>query len=173
MTATPSTTLLDPAAARVARTHVHPARFLLETLPTPPARQPMLPLREAVAQHPAEQLRPEVDALARQLIAALVEVIAGLRPAPQLRAWVSGRVYELADEWARGGAAAGIRIQSIRLQAPTPRIIEASVHLRQAGRSRAAAVQLIFRDQRWQLTTLELPARRRSARQLSPSVLAG
>ncbi|PKQ32840.1 MAG: hypothetical protein CVT62_01960 [Actinobacteria bacterium HGW-Actinobacteria-2] len=158
MTPPSASTALDPADARLERAGVRLAPFLLATLPAPSPHQPMLPLPAPSPPDATEVGRPDTDALARQLIAALVEVIAGHRPAPQLRAWVTVEVYELADELARSGNAAGMRIHSIRLQAPEPGIIEAAVHLRQAGRSRAAAVQLTYLDHRWQLTTLEVAA---------------
>jgi hypothetical protein len=156
MSPTPALTALDPADARLAHTSSVPASLLLAELPPPAPQQPMLPLSTDALAAPATEARGEIDRLARQLIAALFEAIAGRRPPTQLRAWVAAGVYELADELARGGAGAGMTIRSVRLQTPGPKVIEASVHLRQAGRSRAAAIQLTFTDHHWQVTTLEL-----------------
>lgn len=156
MSSPPVLTGLDPADAHLARSGCALAPLLLVDLPPAAPRQPMLPLPMTSPAAPAEDVRPETDGLARQLIAALFEAIAGHRPPTQLRAWVAGGVYDLAGELARNGAGTGMTIRSVRLQTPAPKVIEASVHLHQAGRSRAAAIQLTYTDHHWQVTTLEL-----------------
>lgn len=156
MTSQPMSTALDPTDAHLARVGSVLTPLLLTDPPPTAPRQPMLPLAQASSEALIEEPRPEIDGLARQLIAALIEAIAGHRPPTQLRAWVAGGVYELAGELARSGAGAGLTIRSLRLQAPGPKVIEASVHLHQAGRSRAAAIQLTYTDHHWQVTTLEL-----------------
>lgn len=156
MTSSPVLTALDPTDAQLTPAGCLLAPLLLTELPSPAPHQPMLPLVDASPAALIEDTRPELDRLARQLIAALFEAIAGHRPPTQLRAWVAGGVYELAGELARSGSGTGLTIRSLRLQAPGPRVIEASVHLRQDGRAHAAAIQLTYTDHHWQVTTLEL-----------------
>ena len=166
-------TALDPADAHLARVRVVLAPLLLTELPPPTPQQPMLPLLTPSPAALGEDARGEIDGLARQLIAALFEAIAGHRPPTQLRAWVAAGVYELAGELARSGAGTGMTIRSVRLQAPAPKIIEASVHLRQAERSRAAAIQLTLTDHHWQVTALELGLSRSGPAVADLELLAG
>ncbi len=166
-------TALDPADAHLARVGVILAPLLLTELPPPAPQQPMLPLLTPSPAALGEDAHGAIDGLARQLIAALFEAIAGHRPPTQLRAWVGAGVYELAGELARSGVGTGMTIRSVRLQAPAPKIIEASVHLRQAGRSRAAAIQLTYTDHHWQVTTLELGLSRSGPAVADLELLAG
>ncbi len=128
----------------------------MHTPKRPPTHQHQLPLLpQPTAPEAESSLDPQVDQLARQLIAFLIEVIDGRRRAQQLRGWVTEEVYQCARSLAAQPTGSRLRIRSIRLQMPRPRIIEASVHLTRTGRSQAAAIRLSFLDGRWQISHLE------------------
>jgi hypothetical protein len=150
---------LRPESARLHRlvSSMPAAGALLPRVADPRPAQPTLPLDELP--DPAPPLGGadhHVRELAAALTTSLIEVIAGIRPAPQLGGWVSPEVFALVDRLAKSGQGAGLRIKSLRVQTPNAVVIEVAAHLQQRGRSKAAALRLHKRAGRWQATELEI-----------------
>jgi len=127
----------------------------------PPQRlctgQPELPLAQLPEHTLAEsKVAAPARAAAGALTAALVEAIAGRRPTQQLDGWVSTDVLELVERLSRTHRDTELRLRSIRVQAPRAEVVEVSAHLTQAGRSRAAAIQLSCRGGQWRATGLAI-----------------
>lgn len=144
--------------------------------PAPASRPPAVPLREPARYAGAEQpvlpwtvvpaaieedtlLDPERRQLATSLMAALVEVLCGQRSATQLELWVEPELLALLEHLHRARDGVGLRLRSIRVQAPHETALEVSAHLRQGGASRAAALRISHRRGRWVATHLVLALR--------------
>ncbi len=97
---------------------------------------------------------------------AVVEAVAGDRPVQQLIRWVTPDVYDLV---AARAAAVGRctdaeararterpRLLSVHVASPAERVAEVCSHLRHGGRSRALALRLEARGERWVCTALRL-----------------
>ena len=109
----------------------------------------------AVRSCPVDALAPEAERLARTVVRAVAEALAGRRPLAQLRPLLTPRVALLLEHLVRGGAAGGMRLAGLRIQGPRAGVVEASARLASATRSAALAVRLERRAARWQLTVLE------------------
>jgi hypothetical protein len=112
--------------------------------------------------------RREVETWSCRFTQAAVEIVGGDRPATQLLRWTTGEVYadltRRAELVARAG---GHRPGQARVQPVRPRvvgvhtcfvergIVEAGVHVRYGGRSRAVAARFERRQERWVCTALE------------------
>jgi hypothetical protein len=124
------------------------------------------PLTEAVwaarpVPDPAPVELPDPAEVARAIVVATVEVLAGARPLAQLARWVTPELHEhLAD--ARG--AAGPPIGSARRATARgatvcrlgPDVAEATVVVHDGRKVRAAAVRLEVHRRRWRATVLEI-----------------
>ncbi|MFP5336653.1 MAG: Rv3235 family protein [Actinomycetes bacterium] len=110
---------------------------------------------------------PDPGTTARALVQAVVEVLAGTRPAAQLVRWLSADVYAalqrraaLAARLARPAAASGPArrpvVRAVRTSAPADGVVEASAVVLDRGRIRAVAVRLEGLDGRWRATALEV-----------------
>lgn len=105
----------------------------------------------------------EVRAWAARFAQAVVETVGGQRPVSQLVRWTAPDVYrdlERRTQILRRAVPAGHRsvrpqVRSVHLCRPTPGSAEVSVHVRHGARSRALALRLERRDERWQCTVLE------------------
>lgn len=121
----------------------------------PAALQPVLPWAGAVPPStPAVSVQDEraVHALCR----ALVEALAGRRPASQLRPALPTGAYRLVAALAHAGAATGLQWVSGRVQCPRSGVVEASLHLAGPTRSAAVAVRLARGPAGWRCCALEL-----------------
>ena len=104
----------------------------------------------------------EVRAWAARLAQAVVEAVGLQRPVSQLVRWTSPTVYRDLERRVLlvRRAAVGVRsvrpqVRSIHVCRPTPSCAEVSVHIRHGGRSRALAMRMERRGERWQCTVLE------------------
>lgn len=97
---------------------------------------------------------------------AVVEVLGGDRPLPQLVRWTTSRVYAELGRRVRilsrtvvptqRHRAIRPQVRSVRVCRPTAEVAEVSVHVRHGQRSRALAARLELVEGRWQCTALEL-----------------
>lgn len=124
------------------------------------------PLTDAVWA-PRPEPAPEVPSLpdpaevARAIVVAAVEVLAGARPPGQLVRWLTPELHEhLTDERAALGPhrepvrrASARRATVCRL---TPETAEATVVVHDGRKVRAAAVRLEVHRRRWRATVLEI-----------------
>lgn len=100
-----------------------------------------------------------------RFVQAVVEVLAGERPVTQLLRWTNEGVYADVTRRARalGRLAPGARrgrgralVRSVHLCEPRDGVVEAAVHVKEGGRSRAIALRLEGLDGRWRCTALVL-----------------
>ena len=108
----------------------------------------------------------DVQLWAARFAQAVVEVLGGDRPLPQLVRWTSQRVYVelerrmsiLARTSDAGRRKRTVRpqVRSVHVFHPTPHSAEVSVHVRHGQRSRAIAARLELTRGRWQCTVLQL-----------------
>ncbi|HSR22458.1 MAG TPA: Rv3235 family protein [Candidatus Eisenbacteria bacterium] len=146
--------------------------FVLPTgVPATPAPPPDLRLVAAEAsgdpdeadfgpQPTARADLPEPRQWAGRFVQAVVEVLAGDRPAGQLVRWTSSSVYD--DVSSRVVAAArretparGV-VRSVHVTEPADGVAEVAALVRRGMRSTAIALRLEGMDGRWQCTALEL-----------------
>lgn len=112
--------------------------------------------------------RRELEAWAHRFAQAVVEIVGGDRPASQLVRWTSTDVYldlrrrALLVAQAGGHRPGERRVQPVRPRVHsvhacfvTPGIVESSVHVRYADRSRALAARFERRRDLWVCTALE------------------
>ncbi len=99
------------------------------------------------------------------LVQAVVEVLAGVRPATQLVRWTSHDVHvalsrraALAARMRRGAVPQGRAavVRGVRVCTPADGVVEASAVVVEADRVRAVAVRLEGLDGRWRATALEV-----------------
>ncbi|MDQ6648571.1 MAG: Rv3235 family protein [Actinomycetota bacterium] len=112
---------------------------------------------------PRSQLPPP-GPWAGRLVQALLEVLAGARPVPQLLRWTSHQVYADLDaavtrraERSSGrpaGRPGAATVQSVHLSEPDEGVAEVCAVVRRGGRTRAVALRLEGVDGRWQCTAL-------------------
>jgi Family of unknown function (DUF6459) len=98
---------------------------------------------------------------AGRVVQAIVEVLAGVRPATQLVRWTTAEVYEeiSARVLAQGGDPAGPPrgvVRSLHVSEPADGVAEVCALVRRGARSTAVALRLEGMDGRWQCTALEL-----------------
>jgi len=104
---------------------------------------------------------PEPQAWVRHMAQALVEVMSGARPAPQVIRWTSPEVYSVV---ARRNAVSGRRalvarralVRQVRICAPVDGVIEACAVVVDNGRVRALAMRLTGIDRRWVVSELQV-----------------
>lgn len=150
---------MDPTLAlcRAAPASRPPAVPLREPQQFTGAEQPVLPwtvVPDAAADEAA--LDPERRQLATSLTAAVVEVLSGQRSATQLELWVEAELLDLLEHLHRARDGDGLRLRSVRVQAPHDAALEVSAHLRRGTASRAAALRISRRRGRWVVTQLVL-----------------
>jgi hypothetical protein len=143
------------ASCRCAPVSRPPAVPLVEPASYPCAAQPVLPWTVVPEVVSADSpLDPELRQLATALTVALVEVVSGQRSATQLELWAEPDLLSLLEHLRRARCGEGLRLRSVRVQAPHHAALEVSAHLRQHGTSRAAAVRISRRRGRWIATHL-------------------
>lgn len=104
---------------------------------------------------------PEPEAWVRHMAQALVEVMSGARPAPQVIRWTTHEVYSVV---ARRNAVAIRRTQKarpaivlrVRICQPADGVVEACAVVVDNGRVRALAMRLTGVDRRWVIDTLQV-----------------
>jgi Family of unknown function (DUF6459) len=99
---------------------------------------------------------------AGRVVQAIVEVLAGVRPATQLVRWTTDEVYEeisarvLAGSYSNpDGPPRGV-VSSLHVSEPADGVAEVCALVRRGTRSTAVALRLEGMDGRWQCTALEL-----------------
>lgn len=104
----------------------------------------------------------EVRAWAARLAQAVVETIGGQRPVNQLIRWTAPDVYrdlerrvQLVRLASAGQRTVRPQVRSVHVCRPTPDCAEVSVHIRHGARSRAMAMRMDRKGDRWQCTVLE------------------
>jgi len=109
------------------------------------------------------QLLPEPAPLVAKLSQAIVEVVSGQRPAPQLIRHTSPTIYStiarqalVASRRRTPGARRPAIVRRIRLCEPADGIIEACAVVISHGRVRALALRLEGLDGRWLVTALTM-----------------
>lgn len=114
------------------------------------------------------RVRLKLEDWSRRYAQAAVEIVGGDRPVTQLLRWSSSAVYEDLSRRALLVARAGAhqpgagRVQPVRPKVVGARtcfvtadIVEAGIHVRYGGRSRAVAARFELRRDRWVCTALE------------------
>jgi hypothetical protein len=104
----------------------------------------------------------EVRAWAARLAQAVVEAVGGQRPVSQLVRWTAPDVYrdlerrvQLVRLASGGTRTVRPQVRSIHVCRPSAASAEVSVHIRHGSRSRALAMRMVRRGERWQCTVLE------------------
>jgi hypothetical protein len=98
---------------------------------------------------------------AGRVVQAIVEVLAGVRPATQLVRWTTAEVYEeissrvLAHSGETEGPPRGV-VRSLHVSEPADGVAEVCALVWRGARSTAVALRLEGMDGRWQCTALEL-----------------
>jgi hypothetical protein len=126
---------------------------LPETPELDPSRQSRIPVVDEA----------EVRAWTARFAQAVVEAVGGQRPVSQLVRWTAPDVHRDLQRRALlvRQAARGIRspirpqVRSVHVCRPSPSSAEVSVHVRHGARSRALAMRLERRDDRWTCTVLQ------------------
>lgn len=109
---------------------------------------------------------PDPEPWAGQIAQAIVEVMSGLRPAPQVVRWTTPQVYAVI---ARRGALAARRraarsrtltqravVRSVHVCEPADGVAECSVVVSEGTRVRAMALRLTGQDGRWRVEALQI-----------------
>ena len=154
---------MNPALAtcRLAQASRPPALPFLEPASFAGDIQPVLPwtVVPEVVVGEEDPVEPELRQLAAALMAALVEVLSGQRSAEQLERWVEPDLLSLVEHLRRARRGRGLKLRSIRVQAPHSEAIEVSAHLQLGQGSRAAALRISRRRGRWVATHLAIALR--------------
>jgi hypothetical protein len=143
-----------------------------EPIAKPNFSQPQLALQfSPMANHPAQSTGSEIEVSsalrigqrdpavwAAQLVAGILEVLAGARSVSQLAMLLSPEVYAVINAHAQRLAALTPRhrplVRSVRVCMPTDEIAEAAVIIQGAKRSRAIALRLEVQHGRWRATAI-------------------
>ncbi len=110
---------------------------------------------------------PEPAAWAGRMAHALLEVMTGLRPAPQVVRWTTPEVYAVV---ARRGARAArhsaqarvpnvrqrVVVRRVRVCEPADGVCEAAVVVLHGDRVRAVALRLVGQDGKWRVSALQV-----------------
>ena len=104
---------------------------------------------------------PDPDRFAPQLAQAIVEVMAGARPAPQVIRWTSPEVYSVVARRhavsSRGAVVARrALVRRVRICEPVDGVVEACAVVVDNGRVRALAMGLTGVDRRWVVSELQI-----------------
>ena len=112
-------------------------------------------------QRPSSSALPEPQAWVTHMAQALIEVMSGARPAPQVIRWTTPEVYSAI---ARRNVASGRRtmvtrpafVRRVRICEPVDGVIEACAVVVDNGRVRALAMRLTDVDRRWVVSALQV-----------------
>lgn len=155
---------MDPRQARVRRAPSSrpPAQALLAEVELPSPSQPALPwavVPVAAAEDP-DPVPPELRQIAAQFVQAVLETLSGQRQLLQLERWVRPEPLSLLGHLRGAGPApAALRLRSMRVQAPSPSVLEVTAHVVTPTASRALALRLQRRSGHWECTHVEIALR--------------
>jgi hypothetical protein len=139
----------------------------LPAVPEPPpglhlVAEDTTPLDEFGPRPTGRAALPAPRTWAGRVVQAIVEVLAGVRPATQLVRWTTAEVYEeissrvLAGHGSHAdGPPRGV-VRSLHVSEPADGVAEVCALVRRGARSTVIALRLEGRDGRWQCTALEL-----------------
>jgi len=104
---------------------------------------------------------PEPQVWVRHIAQALIEVMSGARPAPQVIRWTTPEIYSAV---VRRSASAGRRpvaarraiVRQVRICEPVDGVVEACAVVVDNGRVRALAMRLTGVDRRWVVSELQV-----------------
>ena len=104
---------------------------------------------------------PEPHAWVRSMAQALVEVMSGARPAPQVIRWTTPEVYSAvarrnAVSCRRTMVARPAIVRRVRICEPVDGVIEACAVVVDNGRVRALAIRMTGVDRRWVVSALQV-----------------
>ena len=102
---------------------------------------------------------PELPAVTRSLVLAVLEVAAGALPPSRLVRVVSPEVLAAVERWARGARRRAARppvVRSVRATQPAPGVAEVCAVVVAGARVRAVAARLEHDGARWRCTAFEL-----------------
>ncbi|MGO4343438.1 Rv3235 family protein [Pedococcus sp. 2YAF34] len=105
---------------------------------------------------------PDPREWAGHLAQALVEVMGGVRPAPQVLRWTTPEVYAVVARRAAVSARRGMPptrrtvVRSLRVCEPADGVAEVSAVVVDGGRVRALALRLVGLDGRWRVEALQV-----------------
>ena len=110
---------------------------------------------------------PEPSVWAARMAQALLEVMTGVRPAPQVVRWTTPEVYAVvarrgalvARRCAEGRAPRGrqrIAVRRVRVCEPADGVAEAAVVVQHGPRVRAVALRLVGQDGKWRVSALQV-----------------
>ena len=102
---------------------------------------------------------PDPRPRAAAAIRALLEVLAGDRPARQLAGWVSPRILfwlENRSPTQRGPGSREVRLRSLHLSEPAESVVEVTAVIHDGPRCRAVALRMEGIDGRWTVTALRV-----------------
>lgn len=167
-----ATAPLAPPAAPLAFQGELPLTWSLPGgLPATPPKPPQLNFSGSPAPETSNGSVPHPGAWVARIAPAILEVIAGERPAAQLTRWTARDVHATLARRAavamrhpagKGRPAQCRRIKSVRLCSPAPGIIEASAVVAGVERTRALALRLELVNRsgphppRWLITACEI-----------------
>ena len=136
---------------------MHPVELprLMPILPQRALLQPMLPLAPIVPQETQPVLDLATRRIAKAIVTAIIEVIAGKRKPHQLNELVCPPALRAVSSLRRIPECRDLRIRSMRMQTPMAGVVEVSVHLQLGVFSRAAALRLVDTPSGWNCTHLE------------------
>jgi hypothetical protein len=99
---------------------------------------------------------------ASRVVQAIVEVLAGMRPATQLVRWTTEEVYEQISSRVLPARSCDVEaaprgvVRSLHVSEPADGVAEVCALVRRGARSTAVALRLEGMDGRWQCTAIEL-----------------
>ena len=110
---------------------------------------------------------PDPTAWSARITHALLEVMTGVRPAPQVVRWTTPEVYAVV---ARRSALAArrltegraprtrqrVRVRRVRVCEPADGVVEAAVVVDHGTRVRAVALRLVGQDGKWRVSALQV-----------------
>jgi hypothetical protein len=105
---------------------------------------------------------PDPRPWAGHIAQALVEVMAGARPAPQLLRWTTPEVYAVVARRASVSTRRGLpptrraTVRSVRICEPADGVVEACAVVVDGSRIRALAMRLVGLDGRWRVEALQV-----------------
>ncbi|WP_299442726.1 Rv3235 family protein [uncultured Phycicoccus sp.] len=110
---------------------------------------------------------PDPREWAGRMALALLEVMSGQRPAPQVVRWTTPEVYAVLARRAARVARRGIEgrrpqvrhrvaVRRVRVCEPADGVAEASVVVQHGPRVRAVALRLVGRDGKWRVSALQV-----------------
>lgn len=110
---------------------------------------------------------PDPTLWAARITHALLEVMTGVRPAPQVLRWTTPEVYAViarrsalvARRVAQGSAPRQrprLRVVRVRVCEPADGVAEAAVVVQDGPRVRAVAIRLVGQDGKWRVSALQI-----------------